>query len=153
MTAISPFCLVTTVTPKALKVLLESAGAGAYRDAHPWLMARELFEAAHAGGERMALLIASGEPLQFSQWGWVESIDVVELHRGQWESRCNFGKLEAVNPIWSELDSVFLKPGDDQLRRETLEPIRQHRTALDALHIHPYAICETPAFVELTAQA
>ena len=55
MTAISPFCLVTTVAPKALKVLLESAGAGAYRDAHPWLMAHELFEAAHAGGERVGI--------------------------------------------------------------------------------------------------
>jgi hypothetical protein len=153
MTAISPFCLVTTVTPKALKVLLENTGAGAYRDAHPWLAARELFDAARARGERTALLIASGEPLQFRHWGWIESIDVVELHRGQWESRCSFSRLEPVNPIWSELDSVFLKPGDDQLRRERLEPIRQHRTPLDALHVHPYAICEAPAFLELSAQA
>ena len=150
MTAISPYCLVTTVTPNALKVLLENTGAGAYRDAHPWLVAREMFDAAQTRGQRMALLIASGAPLELRQWGWIESIDVVELHRGHWESRCSFGRLEPVNQIWSELDSVFLKPGDDQLRRESLEPIRQHRTALDALHIHPYAICEAPAFLELT---
>ncbi|TDJ42250.1 MAG: hypothetical protein E2O54_02630 [Gammaproteobacteria bacterium] len=150
MTAISPYCLATTVTPKALKALLENTGAGAYRDAHPWLVACEMFEAAQTRAQRMALLIASGEPLEFRQWGWIESIDVVELHRGQWESRCSFGRLEPVHQIWSGLDSVFLKPGDDQLRRESLEPIRQHRTPLDALHIHPYAICEAPAFLGLT---
>lgn len=140
-------CLATTVDAKALKVLLENTGAGSYRDAHPWIVARELVERAAAAGERVALLIASGEPLVFSHWGWVEGIDVVELHRGQWDSRCSFSRLAPINPIFSELDSVFLKPGDDQLHREAVEPIRRHRTPLDAQHIHPYAICETPAFI------
>ena len=32
--------------------------------------------------------------------------------------------------------------------REEREGIRVHRTMLDEHHIHPYAICETPAFIE-----
>ena len=32
--------------------------------------------------------------------------------------------------------------------REKREGIRVHRTMLDEHHIHPYAICETPAFIE-----
>ena len=49
--------------------------------------------------------------------------------------------------IWSPLDSLMLKPGDDQLRREALEPIRKHRQLLDEKHLLPYAIVETPPFL------
>lgn len=149
MSNASPFCLAAIVSPDALEALLENTGAGTYKDDHPWLVARELFDRAASEECRVPLLIASGEPLEFSHWGWLESIDVVELHRAQWESRCRFGALKPMNPVFTSLDSVFLKPGDDQLHREAVEPIRQHRTSLDAQHIHPYAICETPAFIAI----
>ena len=147
----APFCLATTVGAEALEALLENTGAGAYRDDHPWIVAAEMLEKASQAGQQVALLIATGDPLAFSHWGWVETIDVVELHRGHWETRCSFGRLMPINPIFTELDSVFLKPGDDQLHREAVEPIRQHRLSLDLQHIHPYAICDTPAFVGMAA--
>jgi len=147
-----PYCLCTSVTPKALAALLESGvpgadGRGSYRDEHPWFAARELLGSAEGAGQALPLVIATGDPLELSHWALVTRIDVVELHRGQWETACDFGRLRAVNPIWTALDSLFLKPGDDQLRRERLEPIRKHRQVLDAQHVFPYAICETPAFV------
>jgi hypothetical protein len=43
----------------------------------------------------------------------------------------------------------MLKPGDDALRRERLEDVRPWRHALDERHIRPYAICETPAFIDI----
>ena len=55
--------------------------------------------------------------------------------------------LEAVNPIWEPLDSVVLAPSAEQRHRERIEPIKKHRQLLDASLIHPYAVCETPAFI------
>jgi hypothetical protein len=52
-----------------------------------------------------------------------------------------------VNPIFSPVDSLLLKPAEEQLRRETLEGIRQHRHPLTISELHPYAICETPGFL------
>jgi hypothetical protein len=142
-----PYCLTTTVAEKALEALLENPSRGSYRDDHPWLIAREMVAAASAADQQVPLLVASGDPLEFSYWVLIEAIDVVELHRATWETRIDFGPLKPINPIWTGLDSVLLKPGDDQLRREQLEPIKVHRQALDAHLIHPYAICETPGFL------
>src|SRR5262249_26077594 len=83
-------------------------------------------------------------------WASIEEIDVVALHRAAWESRCRFKGLAPMHPIWTSLDSLMLKPGDDQLRRETLEPIPLLRHTLDERHARPYAICETPAFMLTT---
>ena len=147
----SPFCLCTTVSSKSLATLLEASDSGSYRDEHPWFAARELLEAERSEGRALALILAveDGDPndAQLSHWTFVEDIDVVTLHRGAWATRVRFAALRTVNPIWSALDSLMLKPGDDQLRREALEPIRQHRQPLDGRHVHPYAICETPAFI------
>ena len=149
-TSRSPYCVCTTVTRKALDALLENGVDGAYRDEHPWFAARELMLAERQSGRRLALLLAvedPGEEVVFSHWAMIEDIDVETLHRGAWLTRVRFVGLAPVNPIWHALDSVMLKPGDDQLRREALEPIRQHRQVLDARHAHPYAVCETPAFI------
>ena len=142
-----PYCLCTTVAEKALEALLENPGRGSYRDNHPWLIGLEMVEVAKAADQQVPLLVASGDPLEFSYWVLIERIDVVELHRATWETSIDFGILQPINPIWTSLDSVLLKPGDDQLRREQLEPIKMHRQALDAHLIHPYAICETPGFL------
>jgi hypothetical protein len=141
------YCICTTVGSKALQSLLEASGRGRYRDTQPWLVAKELVAAAAEHNEQVPIVFAAGQPSEFSHWGFLESIEVHELHRGQWESHCAFTKLEPVNVIWSSLDSVFLKPGNDQLRREALEQIHQHRYPLTEGEIHPYAICETPAFI------
>jgi len=145
--AISPFCIVTTVSSKGLEALLENGDAGAYRDAHPWLAAAELFDRERAEGRTMPIVFASGSPLALAYWAAIERIDVAALHRAAWESRCSFKGLAAMHPIWTALDSLMLKPGDDQLRRESLEPIARLRHPLDERHTRPYAICETPAFM------
>ncbi|MGD8831137.1 MAG: hypothetical protein PVF57_11090 [Pseudomonadales bacterium] len=147
MTNPHPYCLCTTVGEKALKALLEVSGQGKYRDDHPWLVAREMLEAARAAGESLPVLFASGQPSQFSHWGYVTELAVVELHRATWETVLSFTPLTPVNPIWTELDTVFLKPSAEQLARETREFIHKHRYPLTEGEIHPYAICETPPFV------
>ena len=58
-----------------------------------------------------------------------------------------FGDLVPFNPIWESIDSVFVKASQEQMDRELKEGIRVFRQALDEHHIHPYAICETPAFI------
>jgi len=142
-----PYCICATVSAQALDALLESSGRGAYRDTHPWLVAREMLEAARAEGQALPILFATGVPSTFSHWGFIAELEVVELHRATWESVCRFERLEPVNPIWTSLDSVFLKPSGEQLRRETLEGIHQHRYPVTEGEIRPYAICETPAFI------
>ena len=74
-------------------------------------------------------------------------IEVFELHRGTWDSRCSFEPLKPVNPIWEAVDSIFIKASSEQMEREAREGIRVSRQALDEHHIHPYAICETPVFI------
>jgi hypothetical protein len=147
-----PYCIVATVSQKALAAIIDNGGRGAYRDQLPWLMARELFEAARREGAFLPLLLATGNPLELSHWARIVDVDCDELHRGQWESRCDFDALADVSPIFTALDSLMLKPGDDELRRETLEGVRPWRRALDERHVRPYAICETPAFIGVASQ-
>ena len=141
------YCLATTVANQALKVLLENSGQGTYRDTHPWLVAMDLFESAARDGEQGPILFATGSPSTFSHWGMVRDIRVVELHRATWETVCEFSPLKPVNPIWTELDSVLLKPTAEQIERERREGIHQHRYPVTEGEIHPYAICETPPFI------
>ena len=167
---VADYCICTVVAAQALTSLLEAArelgpprssGQGIYRDSHPWLVARELLDLATSRGERMAVMFAvepsagvreglaprMEEPLRFSHWAHVRSIEVHELHKGAWETRCAFEPLEPVNPIWEPLDSVVLAPSAEQCHRERIEPIRKHRQLLDANLVRPYAVCETPAFI------
>lgn len=141
-------CICTVVAAKALSGLLEASGQGVYRDDHPWLVARERLIDARERGERLAVMFAVDQPLRFSHWAFVKSIDVRELHKGAWETRCAFEPLQPVNPIWEAIDSVALAPSAEQLHREKVEPVRKHRQLLDAGLIHPYALCETPAFID-----
>ncbi len=145
--AVCDFCIAAPVSADALEAFLEAGRNGTLRDAHPWLLAAELLESVQADGMRLPLLLAAGPPQAFRQWAIITRIDVVELRRGIWRTACDFQGLAPVNPIWADLDSLLLKPGDDQLRREQLEPLRIHRHALDAQRLHPYAVCETPAFI------
>ncbi len=147
VTKVHPYCLCTTVSGEALKALLEASGEGKYRDTHPWLVALDMLDAARAARERLAVLFASGQPSAFTHWGFVEDLAVVELHRATWESVLSFTPLAPVNPIWTDLDSLLLKPSGEQLEREAREGIHQHRYPVTEGEIHPYAICETPAFI------
>ena len=144
-----PYCIVVTVSAKALAAIVDNGGRGSYRDAQPWLIAQEMFRAAKDQGAILPLILATGSPLELTHWAAVRDVDVDELHKGSWESRCDFDELSAVSPIFTALDSLMLKPGDDALRREQLEGVRPWRHALDERHIRPYAICETPAFINV----
>ena len=145
-----PICIATIVTEKAITSLLEIQGSGAYRDAHPWLVAKEIWQDSQNEQCHFPILFAAAsdaKPVEFTHWSTILEIDVAELHKGAWESRCKFATLQPMNPIWAPIDSVFLKPSDEQKRRESIEGIRVSRVALDEHHIHPYAICETPIFI------
>ena len=142
-----PYCICTTAAEKAITSLLEGTGAGSYRVNEPWLIAAELADAARLEKQQLAILFATGEDLHFSHWSAIVGLDVVELHKGAYETRCEFTRLKDVNPIFSPIDALMLKPSSEQLRREELEGIRQHRYSLTAGELHPYAICETPGFL------
>lgn len=146
-TTVHPYCLCTVVSDKALAALLEASGRGTFRDTHGWLVAARLLAEAEAAGQRLPVLFATGRPPRFARWGFVESLEVVELHRASWETACTFTPLAAVNPIFEDIDSVFLKPSGEQLERERREGIPCHRYALPEAELRPYAICETPAFI------
>jgi len=141
------YCVCTTASAKAIQSLLEGSGQGSMTLTERWAVAAEMLADAALEGRRVPLLLASGNPLEFTHWAWIKRIDVVELHRGSFESRCEFGRLEPVNPIFAELDSLLLRPPEYQLRRESLEGVRHHRHALTAAELHPYALCETPGFL------
>lgn len=141
-------CLATTVSVEGLRALLEgSGGRGSYRDDHPWLVARDLWRASREAGDRVGIVFASGSPLRLSHWGWVETLEVLELHRSSWATACAFTPLEPVNPIFQEVDSLFLQPTAERLQRERVEDIARHRYPLSMAELHPYAICETPPFM------
>ncbi|XOV81674.1 MAG: hypothetical protein ACFHXK_12430 [bacterium] len=145
-----PFCIATIVTDKAIEALLEGGGSGHYTDESPWLIAQEMLQSATSLGQVLPILFASKSPGSeafFSHWSVIRDIDVDELHRGQWLTRCSFSQLEPFNPIFESIDSVFLKTSAEQMDREVREGIRIYRQALDEYHIHPYALCETPAFI------
>jgi hypothetical protein len=148
---VHPYCLCTSVSAAALEALLEVGPEGAYRTDHPWWVARRLWQQAAQAGESMPLLLAAGEPLAHSRWAMIEAIEVTEFHSGSHATVCRFGALQPVNPIWSPIDSVFLKPSQEQLDRERLEGLRAHRSALSHATLFPYAICETPAFINNAA--
>ncbi len=147
MTTPYPYCVATTVAEEALKVLLEASGEGKYRDTHPWLAALDMLDSAREADQALPVLFASGTPAAYSYWGYVTDLAVVELHRATWETVLSFTPLQPVNPIWEALDSVLLKPTAEQLDREVREGIHQHRYPVTTGEIHPYAICETPAFI------
>ena len=147
VSAVFRYCLCTTVAQQALKNLLEGPGGGKYKDSHPWLVAQEFQQTARANEKLLPILFATGWPAQFSHWAFIDDLSVIELHRNSYESLCEFSRLEPVNPIWTDLDTVFLKPSNEQLQREVLEDIHQHRYPLTEGEIHPYAICETPPFI------
>jgi|TARA_B100000315_G_scaffold41042_1_gene35856 hypothetical protein len=142
-----PYCISTVTTQKSIENLLEASGAGSYRDEHPWIVAREFLDRAVEGSAVFPILFATGDPLRISYWSTIKRLDVHEFRKGIWQTACDFDMLREANPIWSNLDSVTLKASDDQLRRERLEGVRTHRYQLDAHHIRPYAICETPPFI------
>tara|TARA_B110000444_G_C18403335_1_gene394649 strand:- start:55 stop:543 length:489 start_codon:yes stop_codon:yes gene_type:complete len=146
----TPYCLVVLVTQRAIESMLENSGQSIYRDTHPWVVAEQLLAQAQAEQTSMPIIFASlgdAQGAAYSHWSTVEKIDVLSLTSNRWESRCEFGALNVVNPIWQDIDSVMHKSSEEQLLREQVEGIRTLRMPLQENQIHPYAICETPAFI------
>jgi hypothetical protein len=149
----APFSICVRVTEKALSTLLEQSadGSGAYRDAHPWVVAHRLWQEALAAGQNLPLLFSAGDDVklgpEFAYWGLLTHIDLVELHRSSWQTRAQFDHLRAVHPIFTSIDSVFMQPTAEQYEREAKEQITQQRQALTLHALHPYAIVETPAYI------
>lgn len=148
-----PFSICVRVTEKALATLLEQSadGSGAYRDAHPWIVAHRLWQDALAVSQSLPLLFSAGDDIklgpEFAYWGLLTHVDLVELHRSSWQTRAQFDHLRAVHPIFTSIDSVFMQPTAEQYEREAKEDITQQRQALTVHALHPYAIVETPAYI------
>lgn len=148
-----PFSICVRVTEKALATLLEQSadGSGAYRDAHPWIVAHRLWQQASTANQSLPLLFSAGDDPQigpeFAYWGLLTHVDLVELHRSSWQTRAQFDRLRAVHPIFTSIDSVFMQPTAEQYEREAREQITQQRQALTIHALHPYAIVETPAYI------
>ena len=155
-TLITPYCVVVLVTQRAIESMLENSGQGVYRDTHPWVVAAQLLAQAQAVQSQMAIIFASvGDEQEavYSHWSIIEKVDVLSLTSNRWESRCEFGELRVVNPIWQDIDSVMHKTSEEQILREQVEGIRTLRMPLQENQIHPYAICETPVFIQTEFQA
>ncbi len=148
-----PFSICVRVTEKALATLREQSadGSGAYRDAHPWIVAHRLWQEAAAANQSLPLLFSAGDSPdigpEFAYWGLLTNVDLVELHRSSWQTRAQFDYLRAVHPIFTSIDSVFVQPTAEQYEREAKEGITQQRQALTLHGLHPYAIVETPAYI------
>ena len=143
------WCITTVTTAKAIATLTENDQGGAYRDTHPWLIARDLWQLAESAGESMPILLAvhEGNTIAFSHYAFITSVEVLAKQLGGFDSVCRFTRLQKMHPIWSDIDSVALKPTAEQLARELNEDLHQHRFHLTSQLIRPYAICETPAFL------
>lgn len=150
MIEFAPFCFVTVTDQKALDVIHESGShGGSFRDRHPWRMAAEMLEQANRYGKTVALMFVVEPALCLSSWAIIQSIEVATYSGQKYETTCSFEKLGPVNPIFESLDSLTLMPSKEQLHRESIEPIRTYRQHLDATQLYPYAICETPPFVNV----
>ncbi len=101
------------VSSKALTAIIDNGGRGAYRDNQPWLIAAELLEAARAAGASLPLILATGAPLELAHWANIRDDRRRRTAQRLWESRCDFDTLARVSPIFTALDSLMLKPGDD----------------------------------------
>ena len=92
------YSIATVVTTKAIEAMLEAGTEGNYKDDHPWLIAKELFEHAGSINQALPIMFACKDPEKesvFSHWSTISNVNVVELHRGKWESRVQFGQLGA----------------------------------------------------------
>ena len=148
-TAVHKWCIATVTTAKAISTLTENDQGGAYRDNHPWLIARDLWQLSATACESMPILLAvhEGNTIAFSHYAFITSVEVLAKQLGGYDSVCRFTRLLKMHPIWSDIDSVALKPSAEQLAREQNEDLHQHRFHLTSQLIRPYAICETPAFL------
>jgi hypothetical protein len=146
---VSDFCLATIVTPKSIEAMLEADSGGLFKDQNLWRVAETFFLQARTAQLAVPLLFAvrDGEECWFSHWSIITSIEVLELPDSRGESRCYFDRLQPFNSIWQAIDSLSHKPSDEQLSREKLEGARTLRWPLQDNQLHPYTICETPAFI------
>ena len=146
---VSDFCLATVVTPKSIEAMLEADSGGLFNDSNLWRVAETFFLKAQTAQLTVPLLFAVRDGAQswFSHWSTINSIEVLELPDSRGESRCYFDRLQPFNPIWQAIDSLSHKPSDEQLSREKLEGARTLRWPLQDNQLHPYTICETPAFI------
>jgi len=147
----TPFCYATIVVDKALESLLSSGADARLKDEHPWLVAeRDVYQAQLAGLNVPVLLAKQSQTVHdcvFSHWAFIKSVEVLELSGKRYRTEVELGALTEVSPLFTELDSVQLKPSDEQLLREEVESIRTQRVALQEQYLRPYAICESPGFI------
>ena len=151
----APYCFATIVVDKALEALLASGADAQIKDDHPWLIAERDFHRADKAGLKVALLLAnqSASPgadvhqCEFSHWAFIKQIEVLELSGKRFSTRVELNQLSEISPLFRSLDSVCVKPPDEQLLREEVESVRTQRISLREQYLRPYALCEAPGFI------
>ena len=143
----SEFSFATTAGHEAIKSISRDQTSKVYQSDHPWQLAREILTTEQEHSRSVPFLLASGNPLQWDRWGVVLDIEVVGWTGGRWETHIQFSDLNPFPAMFLDLDSVMLKPSDELLYRESIEPIRVIRQHVDQHSIYPYAICLTPPFI------
>ena len=148
----TPFCFATVVVDRALESLLASGADALIKDEQPWLVAEREFAKAQRAGLEVPLLLAKQvesavHDCEFSHWAFIRAVDVLELSGKRYRTEVQLGQLSEVSPLFRPLDSVSVKPADEQLLREHVESIRTQRFPLREQYLRPYAICESPGFI------
>ena len=143
----TPFCFCTPVADQALTALQESGGVARLRDDHPWFVAQTLVQRAHSTGLAVPLLLVTESDMALKQWSRISAMEIIELSGKRYDTRITLGPLQPITPLFERLDSLYLKPPDEQLERERREGVRSHRFELTPGLVRPYAICESPGFI------
>ena len=78
-----PYSIATVVTYKAIEAMLEAGTDGNYKDDHPWLIAKDLFEHASDINQVLPILFASKEQGLDSEYIRFGTIHALFQRRGQ----------------------------------------------------------------------
>ena len=141
------FCLAAVSSDQAIDVVRQNGGRGCYRDDNPWLVAADRVADAQRQGLAVALLLAAEDGQGWLGWGWIETLTVVGLTAGRYDSRCQFRDLKPLPAIFSDLDSVMLWPSELRQEREQREGLTVLRQHVSMASLQPYGICQTPEFI------
>ena len=89
---VSSRCICTAIDAKVLAKIIERHVEGAtYIDSHPWIVAQELLHEVTSAEQRLPLMFATGDPVAFSHWTFVDAIDVREWAERRRRSLTNVG--------------------------------------------------------------
>jgi hypothetical protein len=112
---------------------LAAGGNGELEEHRAWVTGTQVFTEANAAGRRTPILFSAAETwsgLLFS--AIVDDIDVIRNDDGSAVTRCRYSGLRRIDPP---------RPLSTLRLRSTRKPLSDS-------YIRPYAICQTPSFLD-----